>query len=422
MLLKSPEDFVAKVAEKLSHGDVYPRPPQNDLKQIILAAFYASMMKEERRGITFALAYVDNQTLHSSHGGIDVWCPFEFRKMLPFEIQTITKLAPAVDPTYNVIAIQRRRNQLKVVGLIRTSRSHHRHSRIEASTGRVTPWQCLVVKALGPGHIQVNVGDDYVASIERGSIVESGGVEVLKWGIVSDTLRGFARKNDLDSFAYVQVIHRVLLRLLERGHGGIVIIQKGNNLRRVQGGYHLKARATNLRDAVRRLEGIDLATVRVEASDHKVGETAIERSERLKQERIDREVKRELEKIHFLDDTADFAADLASIDGALVLQDDLTTLTFGARIECERLKGDRIVHALSADATHIDQQSPIERLGTRHNSAAKFSLRSPGSVTFVASEDGILAVMIRLLYQRQLYVWRPVALAWSWPFHTKLSD
>jgi hypothetical protein len=123
-------------------------------------------------------------------------------------------------------------------------------------------------------------------------------------------------------------------------------------------------------------------------------------------------------KIHFLDDTADFAADLASIDGALALQDDLTTLTFGARIECEGLKSDRIVRALSADATQVDQQSSIERLGTRHNSAAKFSLRSPGSVTFVASEDGILTAMTRPAYQRQLYIWRPVALTWQWPFET----
>ena len=421
MLLKSPEDFVSRMAERLSGGEVYPRPSQDDLKQIILVAFYASMMKEERRGITFALAYVDTQTLYSSHGGTDVWCPFVFRKMLPFGVQTVIKLAPAIDPTYNVIAIQRRRNALKVAGLVRTSRSHHRFSRSETSTGYGTPWRCLVVKVLAPGHIQVNVGDNYVASIEQGTIVESGGVEVLSWGIVRDTLWKFARRNDLDSFAYVQVLHRVLLRLLERGHGGIVIIQKRKTLSRVQGGYQLEAGATNLRDAVRRLEGIDLATVRAEVSVHKVGETKTERPERLKRERLTREVNQELEKMHFLDDAADFAADLASIDGALVLQDDLTTLTFGARIECEGINGDRMVHALSADATQIDKQSPIDRLGTRHNSAAKFSLRSPGSVTFVASEDGILTAMIRPEGQRQLYVWRPVALTWQWPFDSRGS-
>ena len=343
--------------------------------------------------------------------------PLPIEEPIALSVETITKLAPAINPAYSVIAACATQNGLEIAGIVRISRARYRHSRNEASSGRLTPWQCVVVKAFAPGYLRVDVGDNHVASFVRGSVGQTDGVDVLRLGLVRDRLWDMANRNGLDRFRYCEVIRRTLLGLWERGHGGIVIVQEGTGLDQFDGGLRINVGGTNLRDAVHSLEGRELAITRAEVSDHAVDENEGERRLRLMREQERRQFERELEKLHLLEDAADFAVDLASRDGALVLRDDLTTLAFGVRIVVQEEQPE-IVHAMTPGAQNVEHQSPIAHLGTRHNSAARFAGHSFGSVVFVVSEDGSLSAMHRPMEESPLYIWRPVALMRSWSFQS----
>ncbi|WP_437318260.1 hypothetical protein [Sorangium sp. So ce385] len=103
-----------------------------------------------------------------------------------------------------------------------------------------------------------------------------------------------------------------------------------------------------------------------------------------------------------------------------VLRADLTVAAFGARIlrSTDEFHVVDALHAHAETTAEARTTNPIKHLGTRHNSAASFAFRSPGSLIFVASEDGILSAMIRPDSENHVYIWRPMSLTWSFPFRT----
>ncbi|WP_438023587.1 hypothetical protein [Sorangium sp. So ce233] len=174
-------------------------------------------------------------------------------------------------------------------------------------------------------------------------------------------------------------------------------------------------------DAVHQLSGHNLATSRIRISAAvtlHTKETEAEQQERLELERKHREIKREPETIHMLEDATDFAANLASVDGALILRTDLTIVAFGARIlrTADEFHATDALHMTTEAAAGAHTPNPIKHLGTRHNSAASFAFRSPESLVFVASEDGILSAMLRPQSENQVHIWRPMSLTWSFPY------
>jgi hypothetical protein len=253
-------------------------------------------------------------------------------------------------------------------------------------------------ESVGAAHLVALVGDDFVIELVRGAIVSERPVLIFHGGIVYDRLAAMARKCGLDQWSYVQALQRVVERLAERGHGGIVVVDADSNVH-LSGGQ-LRAGASSLRDAVRAAAGEDLATVRMEVWDEKTDMTAVERAAVEAQRPLQRAIEREIERREVFHEATTFAADLASVDGALILGPDLTTMAFGAHLV----------------APEIELPSVLAPLGTRHKSAARFCLGSPGAVTFVVSEDGPIAVMHRPLAEDALLVWRPVALKFLWPY------
>ncbi|MDC0679226.1 putative sensor domain DACNV-containing protein [Sorangium atrum] len=421
----TPEKFAEHLTSLLLNGDVDPAPSTKELQELILVAFYASITKEEGRDLKFAVAFVDRDTLQSSQSGLDVWCPCIFAQPIDFSVAAVAKLAHAANPNYSVIAVEAINESLKIVGVVRTSRNEHRHSRGERYPVRLTPWQCLVIKVNGPGQLRVNIGNSYVSSLTGGTIIDHEEFNKSKPIAVSRQLSNLATNSKLDEADYEQVVRHTLLSLLDRGHGGIIIIQGDTECSDLlEGGYRIDSGGTNLLDAVHQLGGRDLATSRIHipavVKALHAKETESERQEHLEIERKHREIKRELEALRMLEDATDFAANLASVDGALVLRTDLTIAAFGARI-LRTTDEFHIVDALRADtekAASIPTPNPIKHLGTRHNSAATFAFRSPESLVFIASEDGMLSAMFRPQSESHVYLWRPMSLTWSFRFQS----
>jgi hypothetical protein len=80
-------------------------------------------------------------------------------------------------------------------------------------------------------------------------------------------------------------------------------------------------------------------------------------------------------------------ANLASIDGAVVVDKRFALLGFGAEVSAELPTPDTVWRALDADASEL-QPDDVERVGTRHRAAYRFVHDHPPGLAIVISHDG----------------------------------
>jgi hypothetical protein len=86
-------------------------------------------------------------------------------------------------------------------------------------------------------------------------------------------------------------------------------------------------------------------------------------------------------------EVADFAADLAQLDGAVVVTDELDVLGFGGEIAGDLPELSRVAHALDLDG-HTRMWVRTDRVGTRHRAAYRLCHVAPDVLAVVVSQDG----------------------------------
>ena len=94
---------------------------------------------------------------------------------------------------------------------------------------------------------------------------------------------------------------------------------------------------------------------------------------------------------------------LTAIDGAILLNRDLALIAFGVILPVGRPTA--VAQAVGAEGLHgriIDLGSR----GTRHRAGVTYAAQHPGSVVFVASEDGHLSCLFRSSKRHQVRLWR----------------
>lgn len=96
-------------------------------------------------------------------------------------------------------------------------------------------------------------------------------------------------------------------------------------------------------------------------------------------------------------------ADLAKMDGALLLTSDLNVLGFGAKLKSSKWSGEicRGPMYFSTPNQSID----FDRLGTRHNSALNFVGEVDGAIAFVSSSDGPIRAMTKDVEKKRVLYW-----------------
>ena len=88
---------------------------------------------------------------------------------------------------------------------------------------------------------------------------------------------------------------------------------------------------------------------------------------------------------------------LTAIDGATLLNRELALVAFGAILPvAEQFQGRDAETGMTVD---------LGSRGTRHRASAVCANRNPGSVVFVASEDGGVTCMLRIPEQDYVTMW-----------------
>jgi hypothetical protein len=86
---------------------------------------------------------------------------------------------------------------------------------------------------------------------------------------------------------------------------------------------------------------------------------------------------------------------LTAVDGAVIVNDDLKVLAFGAKIKpLDTRKGPETLVVSDASAGSVPLEVSLSEFGgTRHQSAAQFVFDQKQAVAFVASQDGIITLL-----------------------------
>jgi len=382
-----------------------PTAPQ--LAELIDTCYFASLESEESRAVQFTVQFfncddVESPTQHC-------WAPFPFSER-PFNVEELVKLALALDPINASICVGiHEGGALKIWGIV--MRDHHtRPSRRGEGPG--------VVDA-APGTLRISVSGrgqlTFEAMCSRLLAYRSGHrvVNPLRVFHVDGQIFRFldAHKIEHRGVSIRGPVFSIARRIWESGHGGILVVLGENDFSKADEREIftlLKYRfAGESRTVVRgnqffrRQCGFEY--LQRQAAEFASCEDGIHRI--VEGDRWKRKCQRLNEANHLLLDACDRIAQMAAVDGALVLGTNLEVIAFGARLSSSVQPGFAVHRALDP----IGQESELfdlSRLGTRHNSAAAVAIACPTSMVFVASEDGTASVFKR--HRDRLLVWRPV--------------
>jgi hypothetical protein len=277
-----------------------------------------------------------------------------FEVARPFTIPELVKLGVASTDERLYSAACVLDGQLALIGLAR-----------EGPSADGDPFIRIV--ATRPGCLSVRSGRSWHVEYERGSILSGAEDVVLAPGPVRDALEASARgagMEDENVAEYLDAVRALVTRLSAHGRGGIVVVSHEDQPAVARTGTYRMARDSSITSMLRLAH-------RVGRKDDATSYGFLLRSAFLT------EVERMVEE---------FGA-LTAIDGATVLTRGLALAAFGVVLPVRA----RTIAVAGATARPID----FDVRGTRHRASALYAADHPGSVVFVASEDGQVTCMLR---------------------------
>jgi hypothetical protein len=291
-------------------------------------------------------------------GGAPVylWKILRFEKARPFAVSELVKLAMASTNERIYGAIATAHGELEISGLACKGVPSEADSMLELVAPR-------------PGTLSVRSGGARLVDYERGTIVAGGEDVVLEQGPVRRALEASARAADMDPEGirdYLHAVHALVTAMATHGRGGILVISSESEPHVARAGAYRMTRDSSITSLLR-------LSRRIHRPDDVSSYGFLLRNAFLT------EVQRMIEE---------YGA-LTAIDGATVLSSGLALVAFGAVLPV-------------AQRAVVD----LGPRGTRHRASATYAHDHPGSVVFVASEDGDVSCMLRETIAERVLVWR----------------
>lgn len=387
MSVRLEKQFINKLHERLVElkRQFYPSsveleeivPPPEQLEEIILTMFWASMKFEEGRPLRFRVTYTEP-------------CPIEHLALIfgfpprQWNVEEIRRLAPAVPPPDGHLGVWPYKYfGLVIWGLLTTG-----------STG-------ITFEILDPGRMVISFPlSSRVAEIsgERSGFIKSDwNKAVLGLMDVRDVRDEHHIVNDILGLLYGKVTQAILSQIRTLRHGGTIIFVADDDqwkrslekpitydcMRRFNGIRHVE-------DGLRR-ELQDVANAKLGTDDR---DAILSKGVKLLSSP---------QYNAFIADATRNVAYLTAVDGATILSRNFDVLTFGAKINIaqKRRKSEMVTSVLPLESD-VDSDSSLiyEFRGKRHLSAARFILNNPTAVAFVVSQDGgITALTVNSGYE-----------------------
>jgi len=346
---------------------------------------------------------------------------------LPFEIQTISKVALASDHRTSLLAVYPDAdNNLKIWGFIDQGTDTYQFRNLEARAGFFYPG-IFQVSAVAAGHLVVTIGFERIAEI-RGRTLETRPLNIFAEGsAVVDALSSVADNLNRGSVRYVRrfglvgledllkitirdelltSIKRLLLRIQGYGHGGAFLITPTIRSKQLNVKYGLAY--LRLASAVQKVSVLEGRVFQVDEEISELMETqddSLPRGTYL--DSVMMESQQE-DATSELNGSLWFVSLLSRVDGLILFDKSFTVRGFGVEILVAAAPGNVWLANDAEGSTANREALQYERYGTRHRSMMRYCARVPGSVGFVVSQDGGARVMTQV--DGDLMVWNNVQL------------
>lgn len=316
-------------------------PSKQFLANIIDAAFWASLGKEEGRVNKFKISYKNNNNVFDNE--------VIFTQPLKYTFDSIVKLVPSCGD-YGSLLVSPSSEGLSIVGRSASGSSF------------------LQVKVIDPGQLVIKAGIGNIAAISGSEIVFIRDAWLGIYGEMWDKLGKWSTENgDPEVDTYRVILVNVARRMRQIGHGGAIIIVPDNN---------------TWENCVSEI---------TYKSSSQLGE--LRRVLNLQAEEIKNTGEKPIIYADYIESGIQDLAALTQVDGAVLLRRDLSLIGFGVKLTPRDENPMADIYEMDP-LDHEDDQIFHKATtvgGTRHSSAARFIHDNPEALALVVSEDGIVS-------------------------------
>ncbi len=210
-----PDKLTPALHPQLVEAGIEPLPTLDELAHLLEIAFYASLGRDERRPVRFALAFVPSRLLVTRVA--DVWAPAMFAQPRPLNVEEVVRLAPATDERQTSIAVSRAIDgSLRIFGIVRTNLDMHRLSEATAASAARLDAKCLQIRVREAASLTVSVLDHDFAVFVRGRLLGAAADVFNRHGPVQsqmemNTDRAFHAMHGVTHITYAIAVTRLLL-------------------------------------------------------------------------------------------------------------------------------------------------------------------------------------------------------------------
>ncbi|HEX6909749.1 MAG TPA: hypothetical protein VF142_05130 [Longimicrobium sp.] len=333
------------VARTAGVAPLAPQPPLESIEEMIDAAFWASLRREEGRSPRISLAYLPPDA--AGHAMV-------FSRPLPLNAADLGKLSPAVERPGIHLGVWPDGGGLRVWG-----------------TGRVVPTGTLVLEVMEPGLLVLKYrrGEEFdkfgTIAVLQGDLVQlvdEDGASLPDCPALLSSLLGFDAPAPAAGPTGVLIQLAISMRAHQRG-GSLIVVPSGSDAWQASAAQPIPYRVAPYDDLAALLRADDA-----------------ERARPAWREAFHRAV--------------DAIAGLTAVDGATVLDECDQLLAFGVKLV--RRRGSERVERVAVTAPVVGNVmqvvEPSALGGTRHLSAAQFVHDQRDALALVASQDGRFTV------------------------------
>lgn len=379
-------------------------PGREALERLIIVCYQASLLREELRPVTFRLILAEPESFPGDQGPPDGLHCLRFSETRPFNPLEARRLSPAANFYRSLIGVcfDERQEAPRIWGIIHSGLRWLQN--VHGGRGRVqTLPPALVLSITGPGRLTMGFGSRVIGRIEGGQITgPSLNVFDSEWisecfaparealferheRIRSTAGQGWAELDPgLIRVIAQHAIKRLISALRSAHHGATILILPPSpapdlapatrhiDLKyRFEEGEPRKRFPSLILRIMNRVSKLHAGATRVIGWN----EYAVSGDEKLAA----------LDEAIF--EMAYLVAGCAEVDGAVVLTNRFELLGFGGEISGE-LPGVVTVRRATDLEGEEGEDEFTESVGTRHRSAYRLCLATPGALAIVISQDG----------------------------------
>jgi hypothetical protein len=391
-------DKASKEFEKL--------PDQEVLADLISTCYQVSMMNEEQRPQRFRITLCDPSAFPPELGPPYGFLRIVFKEPRAVHESELLKLTPASEFESSLIGIRHDpANGLQIWGLINSGTRWTQA--FQGGSKAVIPMpDSLVLDITGPGSMRAYRGAHILAQLSAGRITRSH-TNVLHSQWIAKGMGEFEKETRERHFRsridanetwatvsenflaklYEQVVKRIISSIRNMKHGGSIIVFPRSLVQRITSPNPDVFIKYIFRDEEpeRRLRWLTISIMNELARHY--GSPGEHGKVVGWSEYVAATSKTLLELDEALFEYARFIANLAAVDGAVVLTKSLDLVGFGGVIKGTFSKEDTTAHALDAEGAQRVYERP-EGVGTRHLAAYHLCKKIPEALAIVVSQDG----------------------------------